>query len=174
MQPFRLRTTSERDWQRVRDLRLEMLEDSPLAFAQRLADARGLSEDEWRTRGERGEGPTTTVVVAETDEGRWLGTMGGYLPGDGTGPWLVGVYVTPSARGRRWGVAPRLLSFVERWARKHGDALSLEVHEKNLGARRFYERHGFVPDDAAPDRGRVPHPLESGEWELRMMKRLRG
>lgn len=174
MQPFRLRTTTELDWQRVRDLRREMLQDSPLAFAQTLEDARAMDEEEWRTRGERGLSATGTVVVAETDEGRWLGTMGGHLADDGSGPWLVGVYVTPSARGRRGGVAPRLLSFVERWARKHADTLSLEVHDKNLGARRFYERHGFVLDDAGTDRGRVPHRIAEGEWELRLVKRLRG
>ena len=43
-----VRRTVEADWQRVRDLRFEMLEDTPLAFLESLADARLHTEAQWR------------------------------------------------------------------------------------------------------------------------------
>lgn len=163
-----IRPTTENDWQRVRDLRLEMLADTPKAYIETLETALSHDESEWRTRGERGESATGTSLVAETADGRWVGVMAGYLPDDVVGPLLVGVYVAPGARGRAAGVADRLLARVQKWARKHGDALTLHVHEDNPRAIAFYTARGFVADGV-----RIPYPLAEGEWELQMVKRLR-
>ena len=132
-----IRPTTADDWQRVRDLRLEALADTPLAFAEHLADALEVDEAGWRLRGARG------AAVAIDDE-RWVGTMGGYVSPEG--PLLVGVYVTPSHRGT--SVAADLLATIETWARGQGDFLLLHVHEQNPRAIAFYRRNGFEPDGA--------------------------
>jgi hypothetical protein len=49
-----IRTTREDDWQAVRALRLEMLRDTPLAYADTLERSLGYDEAEWRRRARRG------------------------------------------------------------------------------------------------------------------------
>jgi GNAT superfamily N-acetyltransferase len=140
-QPVTVRRTTPDDWERVRELRLEMLGDTPIAYAETLEHALGHSEAEWRMRGARGEQPNSVSLVAITPDGDWVGTMGAYLA-EGI-PLLVGVYVAPAYRGKRAGVTDALLNAVMLWARQHGDALHLEVHEDNARAIAAYEQRGF-------------------------------
>jgi GNAT superfamily N-acetyltransferase len=158
-----VRPIVEADWERFRALRLEMLADTPIAYLETLETAQGRPDRHWRdaARG-RGDG---VRLVAETADGRWLGTMGGVL--DGGSPTLVAVYVTPSARGRGRGVADALLDAIEAWAYRHGDTLRLEVHEENVRARAFYESRGFVLTGRT-----VPYPLPPSALELEMVKAL--
>jgi GNAT superfamily N-acetyltransferase len=143
-----IRTTGEDDWQAVRALRLEMLRDTPIAYADTLERSLGYDEAEWRRRARRGEGPNQTAVVAIEGD-RWVGTMSCYVPDQSTGPMLVGVYVAPDRRGDEAGVTRALLDEIERWAAARSDTLRLEVHEDNPRARRFYERLGFRADGTA-------------------------
>lgn len=53
--------------------------------------------------------------------------------------WLDHLYVSPDAQRR--GLGSTLLKA----ATESQDTLSLWVFQKNLGARHFYERHGFSP-----------------------------
>ena len=164
---FSIRSTDAADWREVRDLRLEMLADTPIGFAERLESALENDEAEWRIRAARGQKPMTIAVAAITAEGRWVGTMGGYIPDGKTGPLLVGVYVTPDYRGRRAGVTDALLSTVEEWAFKYGSTLTLGVHEDNIRARTAYERRGFTLT-----RHTVPYVLDKSRRELEMIKQL--
>jgi GNAT superfamily N-acetyltransferase len=160
-----VRRTTADDWRRVRDLRLEMLADTPHAFGETLAAAQPLDEQAWRLRGARGTSATGVFLTAvDEGDGRWLGTMGGYLPAPGR-PVLVGVYVTPSSRGAASGVADALLDGVVEWARGHGTELFLQVHEANDRAIAFYRRRGFEPTGATS-----PYPLDPSalERELRL------
>ncbi|GAA1838779.1 GNAT family N-acetyltransferase [Agromyces salentinus] len=162
-----IRTTSEDDWEQVRALRLEMLADTPLAFAETLEHAQGLDESVWRVRAARGTTPRQTSIVA-IDGDRWVGHMGGYIPDAASGPLLVGVYVAPSHRGDRAGVARRLLEAVEDWALGYGDTLRLEVHERNPRAIAFYEKLGFTLTGRTRE-----YELAPGGLELEMIKPLR-
>lgn len=162
-----IRTTSEDDWRQVRELRLEMLRDTPIAFGETLEHALTVPEATWRLRGARGTTPGQTSIVAIDGE-RWVGHMGGYVPDAASGPLLVGVYVSPAYRGEARGVSRRLLEAVEAWALEHGDALRLEVHEQNPRAIAFYEKLGF----SLTGHSRA-YELEPGGLELEMIKRLR-
>lgn len=71
------------------------------------------------------------VTVAERD-----GRVSGFLARDGDE--ICGLYVACDLRGA--GVGRHLLNFAKARARW----LMLNVYEANTGARRFYERHGFV------------------------------
>jgi GNAT superfamily N-acetyltransferase len=162
-----VRRTVEGDWAEVRALRLEMLLDTPEAFAETHAAALTRPEAEWRMRAARGssEGSVNLAAIAE---GRWVGTMGAYLPDAVTGPMLVGVYVTPSFRGRDAGVADALLAGVERWAAERGSTLTLHVHERNERAIAFYLARGF----AATGR-QFAYVLDEAELEFEMRKAVR-
>ena len=162
-----IRTTTEDDWPSVRTLRLEMLRDYPLAYAETLEHALRVDEAGWRLRAARGTTPGQASIVA-IDGDRWVGHMGGYLPDAATGPLLVGVYVAPDYRGDAAGVTRLLLEAVEDWARQYGDTLRLEVHEDNPRARRFYEKLGFTLTGRSRE-----YELEPGGLELEMIKPLR-
>jgi GNAT superfamily N-acetyltransferase len=163
---FRIRTTTGDDWREIRELRLEALADTPMAFGETLATAIRHTDDTWRMRGRRGTATNGTLLAAIDDEtGRWVGTMGGFLA-DGN-PLLVGVYVTPSHRGRSVGVFDALLDRVEEWARTHGSTLTLHVHTENVRAQSAYARSGFVPTGLL-----IPYELNPVERELEMVKQL--
>jgi GNAT superfamily N-acetyltransferase len=140
-----VRRTTGSDWEALRGLRLEMLRDTPIAFGETLEAALAHGEPEWRMRAARGDSAGTVNLAAIAD-GRWVGTMGAYVPNSSTGAMLVGVYVSPEFRGA--GVADALLAEVEAWAAQRGPALTLHVHETNLRARAYYARRGFAKTGA--------------------------
>lgn len=164
---FIVRGTLPDDWREVRALRLRALADTPIAFGETVATARRHDEQTWRSRASRDQQEHSTLLAAITDDGTWVGTMGGYVEGtpDAPMPMLVGVFVEPAFRGRRIGVADALLEGVEAWARVEGPALTLHVHEDNPRAIGFYESRGFVRT------GRTfPYPLAQGSRELELRK----
>ncbi|QQD75719.1 GNAT family N-acetyltransferase [Curtobacterium sp. YC1] len=141
---FSIRTTTERDWERVRELRVENATDNPVSYGATLGHTLLMTEDDWRLRARRGEASDATSVAAIDADGRWIGMMSGQVGDDhGAEPVLTGVYVTPAFRGRAHGVADALLDHVIGWAAGHGDRLRLEVYVRAVPARRFYARRGF-------------------------------
>ena len=154
------------DWREYRALRLEMLEDTPLAYLETLETARGLTEAQWRERAERPTRPGKTAYAAvDPATGRWLGAMNAYVGTDPTRVMLVSVYITPSARGRAAGVTDMLLDAIIAWARDRPNAraLRLEVHEDNPRARAYYERRGFRLTGRS-----VPFALDRTQKDLEM------
>ena len=144
-----------------------MIRDTPIGFAETYEDALHHDEGEWRRRGLRGTVEHAIVVVAIDDVGRWIGTMGGYIPDQTTGPVLVGVYVAADYRGTAAGVTDALLQSVEDWARTEGNRLTLHVHEDNARARSAYEKRGFRRTGAM-----FPYLLDPAKLELEMVKEL--
>jgi ribosomal protein S18 acetylase RimI-like enzyme len=67
-------------------------------------------------------------------------------PGDGE---LYAIYVEPSLAGT--GVGSELIRYAEAELARHHRAATLWVFEQNAGARAFYQRHGWAPDDRAGD-----------------------
>ncbi len=158
-----VRPTTEDDWEQVRELRLEMVQDTPMGFAETYETALTHDEAAWRLRGARGTAATSISLAAIVDE-RWVGTMGGFL--ENGKPLLVGVYVTPDFRGDA-GVADALLAGIEHWAGQYGDTLTLHVHADNARARRYYEKKGYALTGVS-----MPYILNAAETELEMAKSL--
>jgi GNAT superfamily N-acetyltransferase len=157
---------TETDWQRVRDLRLEMLRDTPIAFMETVEAAEANSEDVWRMRANRGSTADSLQLVAVDASGRWVGTMSGIVDHlQVGGPLLVGVFVSPSFRGRDAGVTDALLDAVEDWARGQGNTLTLHVHEDNDRAIAFYRRRGYDLTGRT-----VPYNLDPTKNELEMRR----
>lgn len=160
---------TEDDWHRVRDLRLEMLRDTPIAFMETVEAAEQLTEETWRMRANRGSTPESIQLVAVDSSGAWVGTMSGFVDRiDVGGPLLVGVFVSPGSRGREAGVTDALLDAIEDWARGQADSLTLQVHEDNSRAIAYYRRRGYELTGHA-----IPYNLDPTRNELEMRRRLR-
>lgn len=77
--------------------------------------------------------PSCEVWLADDDDGTLVGVLA--LEGD----WVDQLYLEPTHTGR--GIGTLLLDHAK--ARRPG-GLDLWAFQSNTGARRFYERHGFV------------------------------
>lgn len=125
------------DWRTLRDLRLRALQDSPAAFGSTFEREVAFTEADWR---DRLSGQSGTSMLA-WDEGSPVGIGGGYVADDG---WLqiVAMWTEPGRRGH--GVGRAVLESLVAWAGARGLQVRLDVEADNAGARRAYERAGFV------------------------------
>jgi GNAT superfamily N-acetyltransferase len=156
---------AESDWERLRDLRLEMLRDSPTAYLESLPAALAVDDEGWRFRARRAGVPGSTGLVAWAGD-RLVGTMSARTDAEAGKTWLVAVYVAATCRGL--GVADLLLDAVEAWAVGDGrPRLWLEVHEGNARAQRFYLRRGF-----AFTGGSRAYPADESQQEYEMVRTL--
>jgi ribosomal protein S18 acetylase RimI-like enzyme len=136
------------EWRQYRELRLEALKDSPLAFVEQYDDAVTRGDKYWQDRVERGAtGPASSTFVA-VHHGTFIGKAGCFVEPDITeyvSAQVGGVYVTPRFRGQPVGEA--LMVAILRWAREEAGAarIRLFVMETNDRAAAFYQRVGFVP-----------------------------
>lgn len=155
------------EWAQSRDLRLEMLSDSPRSFLDKLDDVVGWPEDRWKSRLTSMSAPDSILVVA-VDGDAWVGQASGRVIGSFDPPraYVLGVYVTPSTRGM--GLAGQLVGEVATWAEGLGfEDLYLDVHEDAEPAKASYVRQGFTFTGTSAE-----HPHYPGELELEMVKRL--
>jgi GNAT superfamily N-acetyltransferase len=146
------------EWQQVRRLRLEALQDpdAGIAFLDDYADASARTDDHWIARTENaaaGDGAAQFVAVDE--DGEWVGTVTVLVRSPGSTDHLdrdvtqkradvVGVYVRPGKRGD--GTIDRLLAAATEWATVVGvESITLDVHAENLRAQGAYRRAGFEP-----------------------------
>jgi ribosomal protein S18 acetylase RimI-like enzyme len=136
------------EWRQYRELRLEALKDSPLAFVEQYEDALARADQFWRDRVDRGAAGRASSTFAAVRGGRFIGMASCFIEKEITeyvSAHVVGVYVTPQWRGR--GVAEAVMAEVLRWAREEvgADRIRLFVMESNIRAGAFYRRIGFVP-----------------------------
>ncbi|MFC1402315.1 MULTISPECIES: N-acetyltransferase [Streptacidiphilus] len=171
MPEYRIHLVRPEDADRVRTMRLAMLQDAPMAYLETYEQALGRTPEEWVQRAGRGTRPgSTSYAAVEQATGDWVGGMNAYVPEDTPDTaWLVGVWVHPEHRGGKLGVTDALLDTVIAWARGQVrrqagvPRLLLEVHEDNARAIAYYERRGFVRTGVT-----VPYPLDPSTWELEM------
>jgi len=174
MREFTLVAPAEDDWEFVRELRLRMVLDTPIAFLESPDQVRAIDETGWRARITRSRGPGNTRVVAVAPDGTWVGTMSCFLS-DGEPSYLadpqpgarranlVGVFVDPAWRGDA-GVADALLAAVSAWVRGQGlDHLFLHVGDVNARARAYYAKNGFVETGIVAE---IPEQPGTGEVEM--------
>ena len=123
------------DWQRLREVRLAAMAESPEMFGSNLAKEQAFDEAEWRRRAAR---PATFLASREQGD---LGMAGAYLLDD---RWYVmGMWIAPAARGT--GVVEALLDACESVARHAGaTTITLGVMEDNPRGRRAYARLGYA------------------------------
>ncbi|MFC4224552.1 GNAT family N-acetyltransferase [Lysinibacter cavernae] len=150
-------------WQPLRELRLEMLADTPTAYIESLAQSLAFIDEEWVFRAQRNESPHCVgLAAADSATGRWVATMSAYIDNGGLAQ-LVTVYISPGYRGA--GLAEWMLEHIFDWVRTSSAAteMNLFVHEQNARAIGFYERVGFATTGRAQ-----PYPLDISKRELEM------
>lgn len=136
---FEVRRLTASDAEAYRTLRIEGLQLSPASFGSSLAEEIDRPAAAWQDRLDKG------FVFGLFDAGPLAGVAGFYgetMRNVAHRGHLVGVYLTPSARGR--GGSDLLIAAVIAEARKHVLQLHLAVTKSNATARRLYERHGFA------------------------------
>jgi ribosomal protein S18 acetylase RimI-like enzyme len=152
---------------RVRELRLEALRDpvASIAFLETVEVATGRPMTEWEERTRLNATSAQQAQFFAEAEGRFIGAVT-VIPRRAGEPdyfqrvpevdtaTLVGVYVSPQARGR--GVIDALIAQAIAWSRDAGyPELTLDVHERNAPAIAAYRRSGFeVVGEFASDDGR--------------------
>lgn len=174
---YGMRAVRAEEWPLARQLRLDALKDpaAHVAFLESYEEAAARSDGFWQDRtAAAAEGRHVRQFVAESPEGKWVGTVTVLVerPGEdvrfGTAPavnqgHLVGAFVRPEVRGA--GVTDALFREAVDWAwslsEPRLERVRLYVHENNPRASAFYHRFGFAPSGQ-----RVAAPGERGEWEL--------
>ncbi|MFF8637072.1 GNAT family N-acetyltransferase [Streptomyces pilosus] len=166
------------EWPAVKELRLTALRDpvADLAFLDTYEKAVDRPDSYWRERaanGAEGSGGARQFV-AETEDGRWVGTVAVLIEEAGTTDWagmpverrqghLVGVYVAPGHRGS--GLTGALFDAALEWAWGRGvERVRLVVHAENARALGFYRKAGFVESGVT-----VPLADKPEERELEMV-----
>ncbi|MCR1161041.1 GNAT family N-acetyltransferase [Paenarthrobacter sp. UW852] len=169
----RVRRLHADDWLLLKNIRLEMLADTPMAYVENLDAARRQTDTQWQQRAATmcGDGNVTLVADGGKDDHRLYGLMRVVLkhpqdPGLAPVAMLISVYVAPEHRGL--GLADELLNAACRVAGESlgADRLELGVHEDNARAQAFYSRHGFELTGASR-----PYPQDPAKLEL-VMERL--
>jgi ribosomal protein S18 acetylase RimI-like enzyme len=126
-----------------RELRLEALQDSPIAFSADYQQNLNHPTKYWEDRLTMQE-DEATIFLAE-HEGKLIGMTGilrGSSPKTRHGAWIWGVYVTPECRGLR--IAEELINSCFAWAKaRRIVVVKLGVAATNQPAIRCYERCGF-------------------------------
>jgi len=136
---FDVRRLTGSDAEAYRALRLEGLQLSPSSFGSSLAEEQERAASAWVERLDSG------FVFGLFEAGGLVGIGGFYretMRNTRHRGHLVGVYLTPAARGR--GGSDLLISAVIAEARQHVQFLYLQVTQTNSAAVRLYERMGFA------------------------------
>jgi ribosomal protein S18 acetylase RimI-like enzyme len=132
-----IRAAGPSDWEAVRDIRLRSLREEPDAYASDYQTEARFEPALWKQRL-----ATASSYLAFDDDHALVGIAIGLDAGDGD-MYVVGMYVTPDARGS--GCAHLLLDAIADLAtRRHRKRLVLEAAESNIRATRSYRSYGFV------------------------------
>jgi GNAT superfamily N-acetyltransferase len=157
---FVIRPVRAPEWAKAREIRLAALRDpvAHLAFLETYEQAVERPDPFWQERAATAaEGIVACQFIAETADGRWVGTLtvlverpagevrfGEVAKMDQT--HVVGVFVRPEARGA--GVAEALFKAALEWSwaleGPRIERVRLYVDERNARAAAFYRRIGFV------------------------------
>jgi ribosomal protein S18 acetylase RimI-like enzyme len=170
----RIRRLQSADWPLLREVRLEMLSDTPMAYVESLAAARRQTDTQWQERAATMSGDSSITLVADdgTDGSRISGLMRVVIkqpqdPAQARQAMLISVYVAPEHRGL--GLADQLLdeACAVACAELGTGVIELGVHEDNARAKAFYARHGFeVTGDTRP------YPKDKAKREIVMSRRI--
>ena len=146
------------DWQTYRAIRLAMLQDSPSAYGGNHDQAAGNDEHAWRSR--LSDNAVLLARVGRVPAGSaTYSVFGATRPSD---CFLFGMWVDP--RFRRAGIGAALVMAVLAHARAAGKSrVLLHVVADNFGARRLYERAGFLATGRS-----VPYPHDDRLSEVEM------
>lgn len=155
-----IRSTTEDDWESLKEIRLASLTDAPTAFGLTHATAAAYSEAQWR---DRAAGRTKGEYLLGFVDGEAAGMIGGFVS-EALEFNLIGMWVKPACRGT--ALAARLVDSIKTLAAARGhQRVVLDVSPDNGRAAAFYRKQGFsfLPEWEALE----SHPeikLQKMEW----------
>ncbi len=126
------------EWEKVRDVRLKALIDSPEAFSSSIEREKDWDAEDWKKRFE------DRAWFLANDGDAFIGIAGSFKPANHPqGEYhLIGMWVAPEYRGTQ--TALLLVEAVKNYVRSiEGNKLSLLIVPENLQAQKFYEKVGF-------------------------------
>ncbi|MFI6393420.1 GNAT family N-acetyltransferase [Nonomuraea sp. NPDC050547] len=139
MPEFTIERLTTADAERLREVRLRALADSPDAFGSTYEREAAFPAEKWI---ERLENPDSVFFAATAD-----GAIHGMVYGLAERPehvHLLSMWVAPEARGAK--VGSRLVDEVIAWARgRQAEEVELWAVDVNTAARALYAGKGFVP-----------------------------
>jgi GNAT superfamily N-acetyltransferase len=141
-----IRRLRAHDADRLRDLRLRALRDSPEAFANTYDSVDAELPSYWQRFADASEAAQRSVnFVAVDGNDRWVAMGAAYLyEDDPETAGFAAMWVDPDARGQ--GVGRRLLDSLAEWARSRGATKAVIWHtEGNATAQNLYRNWGFAP-----------------------------
>src|SRR5206468_12188234 len=122
-------------------IRLGALQDTPTAFGSTYAKESHLTDEEWIARAVKWNSGDKSAAFLAMDDDEACGIAAGYFPDDGSGPYLVSMWV--AASHRRQGVGRLLVNAIFDWARsRNARSLILHVTTTNEPALKFYDSLG--------------------------------
>lgn len=163
MRDATVRRLGDDEWTTLRDVRLELLRDSPDAFGATYAEESVDDEATWRRR----LSEHAWFIALDGADPVGVAAGGQLREPDPRVRTLRSMWVVPPRRGD--GTAATLVDYVVAWAREDGaEVLSLWVTERARRARRFYERYGFVATEDVRQLDARPH-LAMTRYELALV-----
>ncbi|UTY59970.1 GNAT family N-acetyltransferase [Massilia sp. erpn] len=139
MSTITIRTTTESDWEALKELRLASLLESPTAFGWNYADAAASDEALWRDNA-AGRTPRTYLLAFVGDKA--VGLIG-YGLSAAAECNLIAMWVNPAFRGQ--DIAAGLVEAVKAGAGAQGHRrIVLTVSPENSRAVALYEKQGFA------------------------------
>jgi ribosomal protein S18 acetylase RimI-like enzyme len=134
---IRVEPVAARDWEKLRELRLQALATDPDAFGGPLEHAAALPASEWKQRAEASErGEQSRWFAAIDDHGEWVG-IALATADDAATAHLFGMWVQPRARGS--SAASLLCDACVEWAASRGhQTIELTVVVDNVRAAALY------------------------------------
>jgi GNAT superfamily N-acetyltransferase len=155
-----VREMTMKEWQLLRDTRLEALQDAPDAFGSTYDEETVLAEEDWQHTISRGG--TFLAYISGAEETEPAGVVCGLQERPGTVE-LTHMWVRPQTRGD--GVGEALVAAVVDWAiARNAASVHLWVFETNVYARTLYERCGFSLTNESQ-----PLPTKPGFIEIGMV-----
>ncbi len=140
-------------WERVRDVRLRALLDTPDAFGRLHSEEVDRRPAMWQDR-LANQGAATYLALVDGQDGGIVSVAD--YEGKPGAAGVFSMWAAPEVRGS--GAASGLLEAAIAWARSRDfDRIVLEVGDKNARAIAFYARHGF---EATGTMGALPAPRE--------------
>jgi ribosomal protein S18 acetylase RimI-like enzyme len=157
------------DADRLRQVRLAALHESPSAFGSTYADELRLSHQEWSERAAAGSSGFRRAMFMAAASGDVVGLVGGFRPDLSLAVVeLISLWTAPAVR--RQGAGCLLVNAVLDWARAGGaEVVSLWVTSGNLPAQNLYRALGFVETGDSQ-----PLPSDPSRPEVRMTLVLPG
>lgn len=134
-------------WQEFKALRLEALQQDPIAFGSSYEEEVAYDDSIWIERATKAFQREGNITVYADFDGKLVGMMGAFWSNrvkTGHIASIYGVYIAPSMRGK--GVASQLMNTVLEQINSLPQIVKvmLTVNAEQTSAQRLYEKFGFT------------------------------